>query len=108
LEYEEGIWQEIVRQKYLKNKWVTQLTQKPSNSPVWNDLVKIKHIYIKGRVMRLGNGKSIDFWNDTWCGPLRLKGRFSNLYEICFDKKCFVRTICCRNWSLLFRRWLSE
>jgi hypothetical protein len=45
LENEEGIWQEIVRHKYMKNKWITQLSYKASNSPVWNDLIKIKHYY---------------------------------------------------------------
>jgi len=108
LEHEEGVWQEIVKKKYLKNNWISHITQKPSNSPVWNDLIKIKHIYVKGRVMRLGNGKSIDFWHDTWCGSLPLIDRFPNLYDICFDKKCSLHTICCRNWRLFFRRWLSE
>ena len=97
MEHEEGVWQEIVKKKYLKNNWISHITQKPSNSPVRNDLVKIKHIYVKGRVTWLGNGKSIDFWHDTWCGSLPLKDRFPNLYDICFDQKCFVHTICCCN-----------
>ena len=42
---------------------------------MWNDLIKVKHIYVKGRVLRLGNGKNIDFWNDIWCGPLSLKDK---------------------------------
>jgi hypothetical protein len=108
LENEEGIWQEIVRHKYMKNKWIAQLSYKASNSPVWNDLIKIKHYYTSGRVINLGNGKNVDFWNDSWCGSLSLKDRFPNLFEICFDQKCSVATICHRKWRLHFRRWLSE
>ena len=33
LEHEEGVWQEIVKKKYLKNNWISHITQKPSNSP---------------------------------------------------------------------------
>ena len=58
--------------------------------------------------MGLGNGKNIDFWHDVWCGPLSLKDRFPNLYNICFDQECSVHTICKQNWRLYFKRWLSE
>jgi len=61
LEHEEGIWQDIVRQKYMKNTCVFQVRHKSSNSLVWNDLIKVKNIYIKGRVLILGDGNNIDF-----------------------------------------------
>jgi hypothetical protein len=80
LENEDGIWQEIVRHKYMKNRWIAQLNYETSNSPVWNDLIKIKHYYTSGRVIKLGNGKNVDFWNDSWCGSLSLKDRFPNLF----------------------------
>jgi hypothetical protein len=38
LENGEGMWQEIVRQKYVKQSTIPQLKAKPGNSPVWNDL----------------------------------------------------------------------
>jgi hypothetical protein len=87
---------------------VLQVRHKASNSPVLNDLIKIKNIYIKGRILRLGNGKNIDFWHDIWCGPLYLKDRFPELFKICFDQDCSVMKMCNRNWRLSFRRWLSE
>jgi hypothetical protein len=42
----------------------TVLEWKPSNSPIWNDLLKVKEIYLKGRVFKVGNGRQVDFWRD--------------------------------------------
>ena len=46
-EKEDGLWQMIVRQKYMKKKCVSQLCVRSSNSPVWNDLLKVWDIYLK-------------------------------------------------------------
>jgi hypothetical protein len=35
-----GLWQEIVRKKYLKGKCLQQITYKANNSPVWNEILK--------------------------------------------------------------------
>jgi hypothetical protein len=48
---------------------------KNTNSPVRNDLLKIKHIYLKGRGMIEGNGSNTDFWSET-CGNVSLKDNF--------------------------------
>jgi hypothetical protein len=45
----------------MKNTCVFQVRHKSSNSLVWNDLIKVKNIYIKGRVLILGDGNNIDF-----------------------------------------------
>jgi hypothetical protein len=108
LEKEEGIWQDIVKKKYMKGKGVNQLTYKANNSAVRNDLLKIKHIYIKGRIMRLGNGLTIDFWHDIWCRAISLKDKFPNLFKICFDQNRLVSDMQKLNWKLKFRRWLDE
>lgn len=64
LEKEECIWQDIVKNKYIKNKLISQLKHKPGNSQVWNDILKIKDLYKKGCSTTVGNGKHIDFWQD--------------------------------------------
>jgi hypothetical protein len=40
---------------------IVQLKNKPCNSPVWNDLIEIKELYLNGRTIQIGNGKYIDF-----------------------------------------------
>jgi hypothetical protein len=64
LEYEEGLWQDIVKKKYKIDRGVAQLRQNPRNSSVWNDLIKVKQLYLKGRIMIVGNGRNTDFWED--------------------------------------------
>ena len=39
---------------------------KQGDSPVWKDLLKVKQIYLQGRIMVVGDGRSTDFWHDTW------------------------------------------
>ena len=45
LEQKDGLWQEIVRKKYIKNTCISLLKKKPTNSPVWNQLLSVKDIY---------------------------------------------------------------
>jgi len=104
----EGIWQEIVRRKYLKKAMIRMLTKNPKNSPVWNDLLKVRHIYLKGRMMRVGNGKSTSFCHDKWCGLVPLADKFRELYQINVEKKCSVEEMKRKNWRPSFRRWLHE
>jgi hypothetical protein len=61
------IWQDIIRKKYLKKGPIALLTKNHKNSPVWNDLLKVRQVYLKGRTMIVGNGKSTSFWHDRWC-----------------------------------------
>jgi hypothetical protein len=57
-------WQEIISKKYLKKGRIAYLKKSSKNSNVWNDLLKVSHIYLKGRSMFMGNGKSTSFWHD--------------------------------------------
>jgi hypothetical protein len=87
---------------------IKQLKQKQENSPVWNDLIKVKDIYTRGRVMILGNGKEIDFWRDAWCGLVPLKEKFQELYDICLTQHGNVAYMAGNGWRMIFRRWLDE
>jgi hypothetical protein len=49
LENEQGLWQEIVSLKYIKNTPICLIKNKYSDSPVWIDLLKVRHIYLQGR-----------------------------------------------------------
>jgi hypothetical protein len=75
---------------------------------VWNDLIKVKDLYLSGRYIKIGNGCDTDFWNDPWCGSAALKDKFSELYEVCNEQKESVAGIARRGWRLTFRRWLDE
>jgi hypothetical protein len=42
LETEEGLWQEIIKHKYLKNKSIHEVSHKLNDSPIWADILKVK------------------------------------------------------------------
>jgi hypothetical protein len=42
---------------------------------------------------KVGNGSTIKFWSDTWCGETSLKVRFSELYRIARLKEALVREL---------------
>jgi len=57
LETDKGLWQSIVKMKYLQDETVRTVKLNPNISPVWHDLLKVKPIYLKGRVLSTKNGK---------------------------------------------------
>jgi hypothetical protein len=80
------------------------LKKKSYNSPMWNDLIKIKDLYLAGRIVKIGNGIDIDFWSDPWCGNVALKEKFRDLYEINNEQYTSVAEMAQRSWRLTFRR----
>ena len=61
LEKEEGLWQQIIKFKYLKNLTIQEVKHKLNDSPMWYDLLKIKNIYLQGRGLSIGNGSLTGF-----------------------------------------------
>jgi hypothetical protein len=104
----EGMWQEIVKKKYRVRGGIANLKNKPSNSPVWNDLIKIKNLYLSGRIVKIGNGEDTDFWLDAWCGDTTLKEKFNDLFEISNEQNISVAEMARKGWRLTCRRWLNE
>jgi hypothetical protein len=45
LEHENGLWQEIVALKYIRDIHVCLIKPRASDSFIWTDLLKIRHIY---------------------------------------------------------------
>ena len=84
------------------------LQRKPSNSPVWNDLLKIKDIYMKGIKMIVGKGDRTDLWHDSWCTEIALSEKFLELFNICNEQKVTVAQMACKGWRFTLRRWLNE
>lgn len=44
--YEEGLWQEIIKLKYVKDTPISLIKHRASDSPLWGDLLKIRHLYV--------------------------------------------------------------
>jgi hypothetical protein len=56
---EEGVWQTILRNKYLKNRTITQVQQQPGDSHFWSGLMKVKENLLRMGWFKLGDGTQI-------------------------------------------------
>lgn len=74
LENEEGWWQDILKNKYLRKKPMSIKKNKPGDSHFWQGLMEIKDKFYSLCTKKLGDGKSILFWEDSWLGgrPLNI------------------------------------
>jgi hypothetical protein len=67
LEAGKGLWQEIVRLKYVKLSPICLIPNRVHDSPLWKDLLKAMYIYLKGRGYKVNNEKSVSFlWTNGW------------------------------------------
>jgi len=61
---EEGMWQELVRNKYLKNKSLGVCVKKASDSHFWKGLMNIKETFMSLGSFKVGDGSQVCFWED--------------------------------------------
>ena len=62
LENEDGLWQDIIKAKYLKGRLISSVKHIRDDSPTWTDLLKIRMVYLRGRRIHTRNGKKTLFW----------------------------------------------
>ena len=79
---EEGIWQELLRNKYLKNKNLGQVNKKHGDSYFWTSLMGVNDNFLSLGRFLLKDGSQIRFWEDIWLGNHTLKSQFPSLFNI--------------------------
>lgn len=104
---EEGMWQNIVKAKYLRNKSVASVKGRFSDSPCWKALLKIKDFYFAGRGVDLKQGDVVRLWKDKIRGEVPFSEQFPELYDICQLQDCTVAEVVDNNFMLPFRRNLQ-
>jgi hypothetical protein len=57
---EEGVWQELLFNKYIKDKTLSQVIAKPTDSPFWKGLMSVKDNFFERGSMVVGNGRTRD------------------------------------------------
>ena len=62
METEEGMWQDVLKEKYGKNECLALVEKKPGDSQFWTSLLNIKNIFYKfvKKVPR-GGGRTLGF-----------------------------------------------
>ena len=57
----EGVWQELLHNKYLQHKTLSQVEAKPTDSAFWKGLMRVKDEFFHRGSFKLGDGLSIRF-----------------------------------------------
>jgi hypothetical protein len=105
---EDGVWQELLRNKYLNSKTLSQVTAKPFDSPFWKGLMKVKEEFFSRGSFKVGHGKDTMFWEDTWLGDVPLAQKYPTLYNIVDRKQVSVADVLQNQpLQITFRRTLT-
>ena len=62
------MWKDLIKNKYLKNKTLSQVEKKGGVSHFWASFMGVKDQFINLGWFRLNNGTQIRFWEDKWLG----------------------------------------
>jgi hypothetical protein len=61
----EGVWQELLYNKYLKDKTLSQVTAKTTDSPFWKGLMGVREDIFSRGFFKIGNGQITQFSEDV-------------------------------------------
>jgi hypothetical protein len=106
LENEDGLWQQVVKAKYIRGGLVSTVRHKLTDSPVWTDLLKVKRLYLKGMKIETKNGKNTLFWKDPWLDDKPICTITPVVFDLCEDKDVTVYQFLVCGGQLKFTRWL--
>jgi hypothetical protein len=106
---EEGVWQDLLKRKYLSNKSLTQVKKRPGDSHFWAGLMKVKDQFIARGSFQIHNGSEARFWKDTWFEDKPLKLKYPSLYNIVRRKDATVAQVLSTTpLNVSFRRSLTD
>ena len=83
----DGIWQQILRNKYLGPKPLVQVQWKCGDSHLWASLTKVKRNFLRFGTFIIKDGSQVRFWEDTWLGNSPLRDQYPQLYNIVRKKQ---------------------
>jgi hypothetical protein len=103
----EGVWQELIHNKYLHSKSLSQVKVSSQDSPFWKGIMRVRDDFFSRGHFKLGNGQMVRFWEDTWLGDTPLAIQYPSLYCIVQRKNVLVADVLSRSpLNIAFRRSL--
>ena len=78
----EGMWQEILHNKYLRHGWLPLVTVKPTDSPFKKGFMSVKDVFLSRVHFVDGSGMCARFLEDVWIRDTSLAMQFPSLYNI--------------------------
>jgi hypothetical protein len=61
---EEGLWQEIVKKKYFKDKTLSQVVRKKGDSHFWSGIMEVKGLVLEKDRFKVQDDTQTRFWED--------------------------------------------
>ena len=89
----DDMWQELLRNKYIKDKTIGSCTKRPTDSHFWKGLMNVKDSFMTFGSFKVKDGSQTRFWMDTWLGNQPLKDKFPSLFNIVRRKQDSVATV---------------
>ena len=78
----EGMWQTLLRRKYIGSRALSQVYWKPRDSYFWAGLMSMNKFFFPFGSFSIKDGSEIRFLEDTWLGNTTLREQFPALYSI--------------------------
>ena len=102
---EDGVWQTLLRRKYIGSKAFSQIEWKPGDSHFWAYLMHVKNSFFRFGSFLIKDGSEIRFWEDSWLGNFPLKDQYPALYNIARNKSDTIAEVLSDNPpNVAFRR----
>jgi hypothetical protein len=106
---EEAMWKELLKNKYLKDKTLSQVQVKPTDSPFWKGIMGGRDEFFERGSFVLGDRMDTRFWEDVWLGDTPLSSQYPALYNIVRYKHVRVADVLSNiPLNIGFRRMLWE
>jgi hypothetical protein len=106
LETQNGLSEQIVKAKYLRNKSVAMVKPCVHDSPSWKTLLKVKEHYFAGRKIIVNKGDLVRFWIDPWLDNKSLFDVYLTLFDICQGQDWTFEKVLNCDFVVPFRRML--
>ena len=90
---EDGLWQEILKHKYLGSKTISQVEKKIGDSHFWFVLMEVKKEFLQYVTFNLPNGEHIRFWEDKWLGNTSFSAQYPAIYNLVIRKHVIVKKV---------------
>jgi hypothetical protein len=79
---ENGVWQTLLKRKYIGLKALSQVLWKPGDSRFWAGLMASKKFFFSHGTFSINDGSQIWFWEDIWLDNVLFRDQYPALYSI--------------------------
>jgi hypothetical protein len=90
---EDGMWQQVLKKKYLKGRTLSHVAKKKGDSHFWAGLMEVKDLVLQRGRFRVQDGSHTRFWEDLWLGKDPLMVKYPSLYKIVRKKNMSIAQV---------------